>query len=158
MPLSSKTSNLAIASRRERCFPRLRKNSRCSATLAEGTSISSVVGGAGLLLPPDGAGVGRGQDRDAVAMGDRGRCSVGRSSSERRGDLALAQAQRRRTQQTLLAARLDDRARRSSSQRIRRRAACSRPNAEASRALAPLRKGSSAAAPNRDTLPLPTKR
>jgi hypothetical protein len=34
--------------------------------------MGSVVGGAGLLHPPDG--VGRGQDRDAVAMGDRGRC------------------------------------------------------------------------------------
>jgi hypothetical protein len=87
------------------------------------TSTSSVVGGAGLLHPRDVAEVGRGQDRDAVAMGDRGRCSVGRSSSERRGDLELAQAQRRGTQQTIVAARLDDRARRSSSQCFRRRAA-----------------------------------
>ncbi len=81
------------------------------------------MGGAGLLHPPDGAEVGRGQDRHAVAMGDRGRCSVGRSSSDRRGDLVLAQPQRRGAQQTVVAARLDDRARRSSSQRIRRRAA-----------------------------------
>ena len=43
---------------------------------------------------PTAQKVGQGQDHDAVAMGDRGRCSVGRSSSERRGDLALAQAQR----------------------------------------------------------------
>ena len=64
-----------------------------------------------------------GPDRDVLAIGDRGRCSVRRSSSERRGDLVLAQAQRRGTQQTVVAARLDDRARRSSSQRIRHRAA-----------------------------------
>jgi hypothetical protein len=52
-------------------------------------------------VPDDGAEVGRGQDRDAVAMGDRGRCSVARSSSERRGDLVLAQPQRRGTQSPL---------------------------------------------------------
>jgi hypothetical protein len=44
----------------------------------------------GTAAPPDGAEVGRGQDRDAVATGDRGRCSVGRSSSERRGDAATS--------------------------------------------------------------------
>ena len=87
------------------------------------TSTSSVVGHAGLLHPPDGAEGGRGQDRDAVAMGDRGRYSVGRSSSERCSDLVLAQTQCRGTQQTVVAARLDDRSRRSSSQRIRRGAA-----------------------------------
>jgi hypothetical protein len=45
-----------------------------------------------------------------------------RSRSERRGDLVLARPQRRGTQQTVVGARLDDRARRSSSHRIGRRA------------------------------------
>jgi hypothetical protein len=38
------------------------------ASLSRWTSTSSVVGGAGLLHPPDDAEVGRGQDCDAVAM------------------------------------------------------------------------------------------
>lgn len=50
-----------------------------------------------------------GANRDAVAMGDRGRCFVGRSSSERRGDLVVSLPQRRGTQQTVVAARLDER-------------------------------------------------
>jgi len=58
-----------------------------------------------------------------VATGNRGPCSVGRSRGKRRGDLVLAQPQRRGNQQTVVPARLDDRARRNSCQRIRRRAA-----------------------------------
>jgi hypothetical protein len=72
-------------------------------------------GGAGLLHPPDGAQAGRGQDRDAGCDGRLRPCSVGRSSSERRGDFVLARPQRRGTQQTVVAARLDDQVRQSSS-------------------------------------------
>jgi hypothetical protein len=56
------------------------------------------------------------------ATAERDRRSVRRSSNERRGVVVLARPRRRCAQQTVVAARLDDRARRSNSQRIRRRA------------------------------------
>ncbi len=92
------------------------------------TSTSSVVGGAALLHPPDVAQVGRGQDRDAVAPGDRGRCSVRRSSSERRAAVVLAKPQAPR-RSAIVARRRPGATEEQSGHATRR--CCSRPKAQA---------------------------
>jgi len=68
----------------------LRKRRTIAGSVFSWTRISVLVATGRLLNPPDVAEVGRGQDRDAGVMGDCGRCSVVRSSSECRGDLVLA--------------------------------------------------------------------